>query len=439
MPNTLKALDGQSFFSFPLSKNISKTKAGFLVCENVKVARTGIQYYAGGREMQVSGFEGKQIKAYRLPEDVFEKDSLASYEGAPVTDNHTEWVTPENYSRYLKGHFQNVRRVGKSVVGDLVINDPELIAKVEAGTKREISAGYDYSWERYKDGVRVFNIRVNHIAVVTEGRAGPDHRIIDSIDDFRSKRTVSKRQKALDYAAHALAQLHDADECREILQALDSAPEKKASLFGGLFGFEGPQTKAVDDIGSHPEIVKMKDSLATLNQGMAEIVGYLKAKDADEDEDEKAKDKKKAKDADMDGDVSDKKAKDEDGDEDEDDKAKDKKKAKDEDVQIENPINDAMSDLVKELKPFLTHLPEHKAKDMKAVLGRALDRKTGESAFGAIQEIIRDKANKTHNGSVGDAIAENPEQYGEDLMRFGNPDFFQGSTWKGEKKPIWEQ
>jgi hypothetical protein len=75
---------------------------------------------------------------------------------------------------------ERVRKVGKFLVGDIVIIDKELIEEVLAG-KRQVSAGY--TCDNYIDtGGRVCQrvIRGNHIAVVHEGRAGRQVAICDS-------------------------------------------------------------------------------------------------------------------------------------------------------------------------------------------------------------------------------------------------------------------
>jgi hypothetical protein len=74
---------------------------------------------------------------------------------------------------------------------------------VESGEQRELSSGYKYdadmtpgTWrgQRY-DGV-MRNIRGNHVAIVAEGRAGPDVVIGDSKENLNmAKKTISPRAK----------------------------------------------------------------------------------------------------------------------------------------------------------------------------------------------------------------------------------------------------
>lgn len=126
---------------------------------------------------------GKQRLELRLPEDVFHADSLRSYQSAPVTDDHPpSMLNAENTRSHEVGHVVgDARRDGELVAADLMIRDAATIAKVEAG-KREISNGYRVRLEetpgvhpqygRY-DAIQR-DIRVNHVAIVDIGRAGPE-------------------------------------------------------------------------------------------------------------------------------------------------------------------------------------------------------------------------------------------------------------------------
>lgn len=188
---------GKAFYGSRISSNISKTPEGYLVCQNVPLSRTGMQEYLG----QELGLEGEHfdqvIPVYRREEDVFNQNALASFEGKPVTNEHpSDDVRTDNYSSYAKGHVQNIRRgTGEDndkMIGDLMICDPILISEVERG-KREISCGYDCIYVLGDDGnFYQTNIRGNHVAVVTAGRAGADVAIKDNKPQIKNER--SKKQ-----------------------------------------------------------------------------------------------------------------------------------------------------------------------------------------------------------------------------------------------------
>lgn len=174
----------RAYYGSRFSKNMTETPEGFLICHSVPVARTGWYEYLG-EEIGVEDMRGKIVRVYRSPDEVFSAAAMASFEGKPVTDDHPpEEVTPENATRYTKGVMQNVRQ-GKGgeddlLLADLVIHDQALINEVLDG-KREVSCGYACTYADNGDGTySQQKITGNHVAVVTNGRAGTRVSIKDS-------------------------------------------------------------------------------------------------------------------------------------------------------------------------------------------------------------------------------------------------------------------
>lgn len=171
--------------SLPMVKP-HKTKDGFLVGD-VRAARTGIQIYAGA---EVGHPEKTTVRVYRPEDEVFSVDSMRSFANRVVTNDHPPvMVDATNWKEHTIGHVgTEVARDGEYIRVPMSLMDGLTIELVEQG-KRELSAGYtcdlDFtpgvtpSGESY-DAVQR-NIRVNHIAVVDTGRAGPRCRLGDSI------------------------------------------------------------------------------------------------------------------------------------------------------------------------------------------------------------------------------------------------------------------
>lgn len=168
-----------------------RTNDGYLVA-SVKVARTGIQIYSG-REVDPDNKHGMrdraQVRVYRPADEVFHKDSLASYAHRPVTIGHPpETVTSDNIKKYFAGITDgDVARDGEFVRTSIAVMDANAIRSVEAGT-REISQGYKCDLE-FGDGITddglaydatQRNIRANHTAIVDMARGGPELKIGDS-------------------------------------------------------------------------------------------------------------------------------------------------------------------------------------------------------------------------------------------------------------------
>jgi hypothetical protein len=165
------------------------TRDGYAVAE-VRAARTGIQQYAG---REVGRPDLAVVNVYRPPESVFAADSMASYGFKPVTINHpAEGVTADSWKDLAVGVVGgDVVRDGGFVKVPLALMDAAAIKAVQDGT-REISMGYvcDLAFE---DGVTPEgepyqavqrDIRINHLALVPSGRAGPQCRVGDAKPDL---------------------------------------------------------------------------------------------------------------------------------------------------------------------------------------------------------------------------------------------------------------
>ena len=136
------------YYGTRLSENISRREPeGYLLCLNVPVARTGTQEYLPEELGLLPG--SSFISVYRPEEEVFSPETIASFEGMPVTNDHPpEGVDVSNIRALQKGHAHNVRRgTGEEsdlLLADLIITDPGLIALILEEGKREISCGYTY-------------------------------------------------------------------------------------------------------------------------------------------------------------------------------------------------------------------------------------------------------------------------------------------------------
>lgn len=160
--------------------------AGNLVA-SVLAARVGVQDYAG---YEVGRPDVARVAVYRPASEVFARDSMRSFAGAPVTVEHpSEPVTPANWKDHAVGDVgsDDIVRDGEAVRVPFLLRDAAAIAAVEAG-KREISMGYgcELVWGdgTAPDGTPFqatqTQIRINHLAIVDRARGGPKLRIGDS-------------------------------------------------------------------------------------------------------------------------------------------------------------------------------------------------------------------------------------------------------------------
>jgi len=231
-----------AYYGYTISPNQIETVEGFLICRNVPIARTGTMEYLES-ELKPDGSSAKMVTVCRSPDEVFSEAALSSFEGKPITDEHPpELLTPDTYTRYARGHAQNVRKGDGEweghVIADLHIQDEELIRAVQNG-KREISCGYECSYTENEDGTySQHEIRGNHIAVVARGRAGKHVAILDSKKNDmadRPERNVKMKKNSLFLKLFAKAAQ---DASPEELDAL--ATDAAAAMDEGPGGAEPP-------------------------------------------------------------------------------------------------------------------------------------------------------------------------------------------------------
>ncbi len=170
------------FFADRLTLDKPRRNDDGYMAVHARAARTGIYQYLG-REVDPEGkhFAADQIvNVYRPPEEVFDKASLGSFVGKPITDDHpAEGVSAANWRNLARGTIMGAARDGEFVGFDLAFMDAALITAIDEG-KRELSNGYaaDLSIEdgETPDGTKYQavqrSIRGNHVAVVDAGRAG---------------------------------------------------------------------------------------------------------------------------------------------------------------------------------------------------------------------------------------------------------------------------
>lgn len=145
-----------------------------------RAARAGTQLYRRT--------DGSQVREYRPPEEVGSPDSLSTFGMKPATWGHPPVLLDSaNTKQYQIGYSgSQVRYTDGFVEVALLITDEEAIKKVKRKDASEVSAGYKVDFdptpgvtpegEEYAGIQR--NIRVNHIAIVPRGRAGPEVRLL---------------------------------------------------------------------------------------------------------------------------------------------------------------------------------------------------------------------------------------------------------------------
>ncbi|EAA0329194.1 DUF2213 domain-containing protein [Listeria monocytogenes] len=159
--------------SFIADSNMQVTKEGYLTVK-APVTRPGVFPY-----QRADG--GIQLEA-KLPENLFSGETIQSLNAKPVTNDHpAEPVNASNHQKYAKGTTHTDACVSDNkLFVSFTITDSKTIQAVQDG-KRELSLGFEsevvkesgtYAGERY-DAVQK-SVLINHLAIVDEGRVGPE-------------------------------------------------------------------------------------------------------------------------------------------------------------------------------------------------------------------------------------------------------------------------
>ncbi|MBN9359821.1 MAG: DUF2213 domain-containing protein [Herbaspirillum huttiense] len=206
----------------------SITAEGFLLCEEVPIARIGPQMYAA---IELPDLEDKDgvIEVARDADVVFSAETIASFTGKPVTIEHPPvLVTPLTWKDVAKGTTHNVRRgegdKANLLLADLLITDQELIDLIVKKKLKEISCGYDAEYEQIAPGrARQSTIVGNHVAFVESARCGPVCSVQDSGKLIGETPMAAKLTKSV--IADKLRKLFNTRDSEGLEKVLDELPD----------------------------------------------------------------------------------------------------------------------------------------------------------------------------------------------------------------------
>lgn len=170
------------------------TEEGYLKDRPI-LTRTGIFEYAKP--------DGTVSRELRLPEDVFAPESLSSYKGKPIIVTHDAGLVNKDnvHEEQIGTILTEGYRSGENVRAEIIIHDTDELKKCGL---RELSLGYNLDleetpgeWNGQPYDAIQRNIRINHLALVQEARAGETARLnIDSRDSKKSPKGGKKVMRA---------------------------------------------------------------------------------------------------------------------------------------------------------------------------------------------------------------------------------------------------
>lgn len=162
---------------------------GRLFLETSRISKAGVNPY-WGREIvkydELGLDPDKVYQVFRPPEEL--RKAASTSNNIPILAIHTH-VTAENPKNevIIGGTGSSAAFDGEYLSNALGFWDGEYIGKIEDDEQRELSSSYRYipilengSYNGSPYDIKMTQIEFNHVALVVEGRAGPDVLVADS-------------------------------------------------------------------------------------------------------------------------------------------------------------------------------------------------------------------------------------------------------------------
>lgn len=167
-----------------------KTPQGFMICKDVTLAKPMVKEYYAGELGIVDGFEATDIiNIYTPPDVLFGQSVIDGFTASDVVMMHPKGnqLISENYREHIIGTAKNVRADNGYLIADLTIKDKWAIEAIEYDDIKQISLGYAAELDMTEGTTETgqayhgqwVGMVADHVAVVREGRCGPECKIGD--------------------------------------------------------------------------------------------------------------------------------------------------------------------------------------------------------------------------------------------------------------------
>lgn len=203
--------------------------------------------------------DGSIRRELRLPEHVFDPESLKTYKGKPIIITHDAGIVDKNNveEEQIGTIMSAGYRDGEDVRAEIIIHDTD--AMKTCGLK-ELSLGYnldlieepgEWNGEPY-DAIQT-NIRINHLALVDSARAGEQARLnIDGSEEPTLKGGKKEmRKKVTKNAGKPNARRADAKKARTSSRkrndSVDLTPEELEEAIAAYVAAKGQEATAEAD------------------------------------------------------------------------------------------------------------------------------------------------------------------------------------------------
>lgn len=170
---------------------------------NCKISKANVCEYYGAEipGWQSLGLDARRVyKMYRDPKAL--EVAAKTFEAVPLTVDHF-MVSAEDFpAERVGGTVSNIRFEAPYLVGDVTAWTQDAIDGIVSDERRQLSCAYRYvasmitgtspDGVRY-DGIMTGPIRANHVALVKQGRAGPDVLVADGVPRIMTLKTNSPK------------------------------------------------------------------------------------------------------------------------------------------------------------------------------------------------------------------------------------------------------
>lgn len=232
---------------------------GWIEVKDNPLSKVGVFQYSG---RSIGAPDPDRIyNVYRPEEELSSQATIESFKLIPWVDDHTmlgagEGMTPAEYKGVNGVIGEDVYFKDGVLYGNIKVFAENMKDLIAAG-KRELSAGYRCAYElvsgvwngQHYDAIQR-SIRGNHLALVDQGRMGPDVAVLDHLTiTFDAKELTMADNDKKDEKEAMDARMSKALDWIESKMAKDAAEEeeKKKAEDGAASEGEGSEGNAVDE------------------------------------------------------------------------------------------------------------------------------------------------------------------------------------------------
>ena len=193
--------------AFDIAKSARhKDENGYMHVERSNITKEQIAPYYGD---EIAGYEDLGLnpgKVYYMYRPAAELEKAAdTFNGLPLLFEHHD-ISAANIpkDKVIGSLGTDAAYDAPYLHNSLIVTDADAIAAIESGAYKELSSAYQYEADMtpgmfdgaHYDGI-MRNIRGNHVAIVREGRAGPDVAVADSGSKIKENDKKPKEAKTI--------------------------------------------------------------------------------------------------------------------------------------------------------------------------------------------------------------------------------------------------